>query len=252
MGKFAKKLEKQLKPLYKNLIEDVKTIQGPKDPFAVQWGKDYPTGDNEGIIFVGRATNQWHTTEENIDILFGNPTDGNTIFNCDDQMIWVEHCWNGTNYQTKRSAFWRVTRRVSQYYHPVNENNPCNDLEHVAWSNICKIQKDSGKNPSGRIFDNQIVRCQEIFKVELDTLSPKFVVMFVGNFGKREILSYLNGGDMPTMIERVPWNSNNVNGYNICVYKIDSTIFLCTEHPQGKDESSHVKCLISLINKYSK
>jgi hypothetical protein len=250
MGNFAKELEKQLKPLYLNLIEDVKNIQGPKYTFAVQWGKSYPTNNNEGIIFVGRATNTWGEPEENPDIekIFGLD-EKYAIFNLPDQMTWVNRDWDTYSH---KSAFWRVIRRVSQYYHPVNENNPCNDLEHVAWSNICKIQKDSGKNPSGRIFDNQIVRCQEIFKVELDTLSPKFVVMFVGNFGKREILSYLNGGDMPTMIERVPWNSNNVNGYNICVYKIDSTIFLCTEHPQGKDESSHVKCLISLINKYSK
>lgn len=236
---FAKQLEPKLKPLYSRLIEDVKDLTGPKDASAVQWGKFFPPEANEGILFVGRATNKWHTTEENIGVLFGNPTDSNTIFNCDDQMTWVYDCWNVGDYQTRRSAFWRVIRKVASHYYESDE------LNHVAWSNICKIQNHNGKNPEGRMFDCQIKTCQEIFKIELEVLSPHFVIMFIGNYGKREMLSYLNGGEMPQEVKTTTWSS-----YHAAVYKIGGIVYICTEHPMRKDEDTHVDCLRNLINKY--
>lgn len=237
---FAEKLEPQLKRLYQQLIEDVKELPGPKDAFAVQWGKLYPQKANEGILFVGRATNQWHTTEENIEVLFGDPGKGDTIFNCVDQMEWVYNDWNSKKgYATSTSAFWRVIRKVANSFYESDE------LNHVAWSNICKIQTDKGKNPEGRMFDNQIKTCQEIFKTELEILSPQFVIMFIGNYGKREMLSYINGGVMPQEIEIAGWSS-----YKAIVYKIGKMIFICSEHPMCKDETEHINCLRNLIQKY--
>lgn len=235
----AKQLGPKLKPLYRRLIEEVKELPGPKDAFAVQWGKFYPQNANEGILFVGRATNQWHTTEEDVNVLFGDPKLGSTIFNCDDQMTWVYDCWNGKKYATRRSAFWRVIRTVANSFYGTDE------LNHVAWSNICKIQKDNGKNPEGRMFDNQIKTCQEIFRTELEVLSPKFVIMFIGNYGKREMLSYINGGVMPQETEIVGWSS-----YKAMVYKIGEILFICSEHPMRKEETAHINCIRNLIQKY--
>lgn len=237
---FAIKLESALRPLYQELINSVNHIPGKKDTFAVQWGRYYPNINNDGLLFVGRATNEWHTTEEGIDVLFGDTRSGSTIFNCDDQMEWVYHCWNGEKYATKRSAFWRVIRSVSKSFYPEDE------LNHVAWSNVCKIQLDSGENPSNKMFDCQIHVCQKIFKTEIDVLSPKIVIMFIGNYGKREILSYMNNGSMPKAIETRIWNK-----YNAEVFIIDKTIYICTEHPMCKNECDHAKCLISLIKEYN-
>ena len=236
---FAKQLEPKLKPLYQRLIEEVKELPGPKVTFAAQWGKYYPEGANEGILFVGRATNSWRTTEEDINVLFGDPKLGSTIFNCDDQMTWVYDCWNGKGYATKRSAFWRVIRSVAGYFYETDE------LNHVAWSNICKIQEDYGNNPRSRLFDKQINTCKEIFKTELDVLSPKIVVMFIGDYGKEEMLSYMNGGEMPQEVESVEWST-----YKTKVYNIGKIIYLCSEHPMCKDETTHINCLKSLIQKY--
>lgn len=235
----AKELEPILKPLYQEMISSVKCLPGKKDTFAVQWGENYPISKKEGIIFVGRATNQWHTTEEDIDILFGNPDRGSTIFNCEDQMRWVYECWDGKDYATKRSAFWRVIRAVSKFFYPNDE------LSHVAWSNVCKIQMDNGKNPAGKIFDYQIEICKKIFKAEIDVLSPRFVVMFIGDYGKKEMLSYMNHGTMPKVEYSKRWD-----GYETHVYIIDEVYYICTEHPMGKNESEHIKCLLFLINKY--
>ena len=235
----ASQLEPILKPLYQRLINDVKHLPYLKDAFAVQWGKNYSSVNNK-IMFVGRATNQWHTTEENVDVLFGNPTQMSTIFNCDDQMTWVYDCARGKEYSTNRSAFWRVIRAVSRNYFPDDE------LNHVAWSNVCKIQYDSGKNPSGELYQSQIETCQKIFKVEIDVLQPQFVIMLVGWFGKTDILSYMNGGEMPECIERKNWDS-----YHAEVYKIGRTTYICTEHPERKNENEHIRCIISLIDKYN-
>ncbi len=235
----ANKLEPLLRPLYYELIMSVSHLSGKKDAFAVQWGKNYPVSKNNGIMFVGRATNQWHTTEVNIDVLFGDSKKESTIFNCDDQMSWVYHCWQGKDYATGRSAFWRVIRAVSGFFYSEDE------LSYVAWSNVCKIQMDSGKNPTNKIYDCQIETCQKIFKAELEVLSPRFVILFIGNYGKRDILSYMNHGNMPEPIATADWDR-----YKAYIYKIDDTIYICTEHPMGKNESEHINCLIALINKY--
>lgn len=237
---FAEKLLPKLKPLYKRLIADVSYINGEKHTFAVQWGKHFPINPNDGILFVGRATNCWVKAEENVDVLFGEPHLDSTFFNCDDQMIWVEHCANPYgNYNSNNSSFWRVIRAVARHYYPEDE------LNHIAWSNLLKIQKVSGKNPSGRIFDSQIETCEEIFKTELEVLSPKLIIMLTGGYAEREMLSFLNGGEMPTAVESVNWGN-----YAIDVYTIEDMFFFCTEHPQGKDEASHINCLIDLIDKY--
>lgn len=236
---FAKQLEPKLRPLYSKLIKDVSHIKVLKDTFAVQWGKFFPKEKNEGILCVGRATNEWYTTEENIDVLFGNSEMSSTIFNCDDQMTWVYDCWDKGTYQTRRSAFWRVIRAVANSFYGIDE------LNHIAWSNVCKIQKHSGKNPQGEMFDCQIKTCQEIFKTEIEILSPKFIIMFTGNYGRKEILSYMNGGNMPQPIDIDYWGR-----YKAIVYKIGNEYYICTEHPMGKEEHSHIECLKKQINKY--
>ena len=235
----AEKLRPLLKPLYNELFSSVKHINGEKDTFAVQWGSHYPLLNNNGIIFVGRATNQWRTVEDGIDALFGDPHDPSTFFNCHDQMTWVYDNEHGKGYSTNRSAFWRVIRAVARSFYPEDE------LNHVAWSNVCKIQKHSGKNPEGRIFDCQIDTCKKIFKAEMDILSPKYVTMFVGNYGKRDILSYMNGGKMPETICEKKWDR-----YKAEVYRINNIVYICTEHPMRKPEDEHIRCLISLINEF--
>lgn len=240
---FAVKLEQRLKPLYERLISDVSHLNREKYTFAVQWGKHFPHKQKDGFIFVGRATNGWGEESKDIDIdtLFGETNDSATIFNCDDQMTWVEVDKNG--YQkgpaSKASAFWRVIRAVACHFYPVDYIN------YIAWSNVCKIQYDDKKNPTGRLYDSQIDTCKEIFKTELDVLSPKFIIMFTGGYGESDMLSFLNGGEMPSAIDSANWGE-----YNVDVYAIGDMYFFCTEHPQGKAEQSHIDCLIELINKY--
>lgn len=206
----------------------------------MQWGKQYSL-EVPRIVFVGRATNEWHGTEKDVKKLFGDPENKETIFNCYDQMTWVARDAQSSVYATNSSAFWRVIRAVSRNFFPDDE------LNYVAWSNVCKIQYVDGKNPSGPLYDAQIETCKKIFKAEMDVLKPDFVIMFIGEFGKTDILSYMNGGKMPECIEIKKWDC-----YLAEVYKIGYTTYICTEHPMRKNESEHIECIISLIDKNKK
>ena len=116
MKNLTEKLKEALVPLYKELS----VIAQPADSaFCVQWGRNYPIKPNEGILFVGKAVNGWKEFDE-IDVLFGNGA--TRIFNEDDQMQWVENQEGGPNglYNTSKSAFWRVIKKISQMSYPDN------------------------------------------------------------------------------------------------------------------------------------
>lgn len=44
------------------------------------------------------------------------------------------------------------------------------------------------------------------------------------------------------------WGKNNE--YLINLYNFNGVYFLQTEHPQGKDEESHINAIVSIIEKY--
>ena len=77
----------QMKSLYSDLIASVKDFDNGKlVPFCMQWGALYPTAPHEGIMFYGRATNRWVTTDLNEDNLF-DIHNSDRIFARDDQMV---------------------------------------------------------------------------------------------------------------------------------------------------------------------
>ena len=235
-------LRQGLIPLYEELLEKTNVFSGIQYPFAVQWGKHYEPDSGKGILFVGRATNEWCSKSNNVDVLFGNPPSKDAIFNLKDQMTWVydsvrQH-WD--NYNTNRSAFWRIICGVASAFYPHGD-----ELSYVAWSNVCKIQRAGGKNPTGKMFALQIKTCEKILDKELEVLRPRIVVLFIGEYGKREILTYLNGGTMPVRVEKKAWVR-----YFARAYSIRDVVYICTEHPQGKPEKEHIDCLVSLINQY--
>lgn len=97
----------------------------------MQWGKNFPNADNDGLMFVGRATNGWQDHDYKASSFFGNSF--GQLFNLPDQMQWVEGAEGSSNYNTKSSAFWRVIKAVSSHFYPSNWSS------YVAWSDVCKV-----------------------------------------------------------------------------------------------------------------
>lgn len=61
---FAEHLETLFKSLYLKFVSDESSLSYSKYIFAILRVQSFPITRNEGILFVGRATNQWHTTEQ--------------------------------------------------------------------------------------------------------------------------------------------------------------------------------------------
>lgn len=240
MTTIAKRLERELRPLYERLISDVNRYEGITF-FCAQWGRNFPDSPNEGILFVGRAVNSWEYGEtRDVNVMFGGGE--YALFNRYDQMQWVEDCEGNEGegeYNTSRSTFWRLIRSVSENYYPDNWSS------HVAWSNVCKVAPTAGGNPSESLWTAQLETCQRILEKEIEVLSPRFVVFLTRGDWSDPFVSHLNGGVLPRSMEVKPWGR-----YGCTVYKIVNTVCICSEHPQGKDEVSHVAAIIELIDKY--
>lgn len=228
-----------LKPLFRELMSSVDSFQYDLAPFCIEWGKYYPDEPNTGIMFYGRAVNGWITIERDVDKLFDmdNP---NRIFACDDQMTWVDDC-AGPNegYNSNTSAFWRVIRRTASAFYPEDT------LSHIIWSNVCKVAPAAGGNPDDSLYYAQLPTAQKIMKKEIEIFSPKHVVLLTGEGWAKDFLFALNGRQSAEPIRSYEWGDSNE--YKVRVYKIENINFYLSEHPQCKNEATHVNALVQAI-----
>lgn len=233
------KLRESLRPLYVQLIKDIERCYQEDDLvcFAAQWGKFFPEETNDGVLFVGRATNGWTCLTPDVDVLFGETN--NAIFNLPNQMEWVDmQDRSKIGYNSRQSAFWRVIRKVSRHLYPEPE------LSHVAWSNVCKIAPD-GANPNDELYYAQLNTCQRILKAEIDSLAPKFVIFLTGLAWCKDFLYYL----IPDRNQR-PLCSEAWGNYDVKAFEHGGIYYLVSEHPQSKPEDEHAQAIIRLIDQY--
>lgn len=240
MQTLKERLKNELKPLYKDLLEHTADYCKDKTicPFIMQWGKDYPTDSNDGILFVGRATNGWITDDSDVENLFEGEK---RIFDLPNQMVWVKEKEGDAHWNSNNSAFWRVVRGVARNFYPDDE------LNHIAWSNLCKLAPDGG-NPSKTLYNLQLIDASKILSREVEILSPKFVVMLTNLDWADGFISGLNNDTEPVpnqIIEKKNWLN-----FTATVYEIGGRHVILSEHPQGKGEQEHIECLTSLINQF--
>ena len=234
-----KELAEKLKPLYQVMLDEVGDAKNDDHiKFCVQWGKHFPEEKNTGIMFYGRANNGWVCFDTNVEDIF-DPNNTERAFARDDQMIWVEESAGDVDgYNTNSSAFWRVIRNVANEFYPENE------LQHIVWSNLCKIAPD-GSNPSDALYYAQLPSACEIMKSEIDFFSPRHVVLLTGESWAMPFLKQIFGNDEPTIVGRATFGG--ARDYEIKVYEKENVFYYVSEHPQGKNESTHIEALVNLI-----
>lgn len=234
MESLDEKLREGLYPLYKELLES-DAFDDNIATFCVQWGEEFP--EKEGILFVGKATNGWLSTSKDVDVLFGNTDNG--IFNRVDQMEWINDLeGNDEGYDTKKSAFWRVVKKISSHFYQDKW------YANIAWSNLYKLALVENGNPDSSLRAKQHFACLKILKREIELLSPKYVIMFTSGWEK-DFLIYMNhGSDRLINIGKESWNWR---GYESEMYEIDNTFYITSCHPQGKPEQGRVDEIIRFL-----
>ena len=151
-------------------------------------------------------------------------------------MEWVMEQWGTglTDYNTKRSAFWRVIRALVGQFSGIDENSH-NWPSHLVWSNLYKVAPSDGGNPSERLCEVQLDGCKSLLGSEIHTYRPKHLLFLTGldwiepflqDFSKNyRSVSDSFVEDMGTM-DMGPDASAKV---------------VIAAHPQGKDESQWVR-----------
>lgn len=220
------KLKGVLREIYQRMLEDNRVSELAKENYCCMTpvvGKNYPKEQGKGFLFFGRATNGW---EAGVNYTFDD------IYNTQ-----LDRLYEYIN----KSAFLRVAGKVfSEYYGDDWFNN-------VAYSNLYKVAPNGG-NPKDSVCDAQWKYVTEIFKKEIETLLPKFVVLFTGKCWADDFIWYINGNTMPQPLETIIWDEDY--GYSLYVYKIGEVYYLVSEHPERKKEYLHAEAILSVFEKY--
>ncbi len=154
-------------------------------------------------------------------------------------MLWVTDWWGadraGGNYNTARSAFWRVIREVIIGLHIQHVNNQ-NWPSHLVWSNLYKIAPAKGGNPGSKLCNIQLQGCLELLKMEVTNYLPKRILFLTGIDWARDFITALRGNINTrnpafTHVEAYG-NANTAAGHQ---YR-----FVVASHPMGKPESPWV------------
>ena len=82
-------------------------------------------------------------------------------------------------------------------------------------------------------------------KTEIEFFSPKHVVLLTGEGWAMPFMKEIFGKDEPTIVGSAEFGG--VRDYEITVYEKDNVFYYVSEHPQGKNESTHIEALVKLI-----
>lgn len=234
-----------LKKLYTELIRILidKRDKYPETNLAVfssSVGKNY----NGNVMVVGRAVNGW---KHNL-----NPYSEQSVQECvvslhhaidTDNLDWVQEKWECRNdYNTRKSAFWRVAKSISAV---VNSHESFH-TDAIAWTNLYKVakakeddpSKKAGGNPSGRLQNAQFTICKQIFDAEVELLKPKNIVFLTGMDWVGDFLSSDESG-----------YTRIIGGkYVVRVGMYRNSNYIVGQHPQGKNETQQLKEIVEHLS----
>lgn len=192
------------------------------------------------LMVVGRAVNKW--LEAISPRLLANETERRSFLagleavsyppdTC--PMAWVHDQWGTSDlYNTRRSAFWRVSKRVLE---GVTQSLSEVWSSHLVWSNLYKIAPAAGGNPDGSLQQAQFEGCVELLKVELDRYRPRRLLFLTGLNWARPFLSSLGFEPFGEDLDRRFVEAVGATG---------ETRWVIAQHPMGKNEDVWVREVI--------
>jgi len=224
-------LKNKLMPLYSELLKH-KTKNG-YTTFCAQWGKEFPTSSNKGLMFVGKATNGWGA-EWDLERIFDD-TKEDCIFNNPNQMEWMADSQGNAQYNDNKSSFLRVLREATCELYQSDEW-----YKYISWSNLCKLAPSTG-NPNLATRKLHLDVNKKILHAEIELLSPKVVVFLTGMTWVKSFFNEFKDEAFKP-VKTIHWFK-----YTASLYNMGSYYIIISEHPQGKKEDPHIKALKNLI-----
>ena len=158
-------------------------------------------------------------------------------------MRWVTDAQGAKEYNTNKSAFWRVIRMTTADLSIANCQSP-NWSSYLIWSNLYKVSPKEKGNPSSRLKRIQLEYCKKLLAEELSHFSPKRLLFLAGMdwiepFIENELISFKlkPHGSYAELYGRVFVHSSG-----------QSIPAVVAKHPQGKPERELVDEIISAFS----
>jgi hypothetical protein len=191
------------------------------------------------LMVIGRAVNGWVvdlTVEEAGDAVKAETFVRAVRENSErDEMRWVtDLAGNRDGYNTSRSAFWRVNRRLA-LPHDADPARQAEWSSHLVWTNLYKCAPVAGWNPGGDFLRTQTPMACRLLAREIDELEPKRIVALTGRSWFEPFADYL-GLD-------VGWRSGLVEG----VATYGRRPIVVARHPMGKPEGPFVAEVLTAL-----
>ncbi len=178
-----------LPDIYRDLFDDMlaNVARGTPDPVVPLtpfWPIRGARYDSQ-LLVIGRSVNGWvddWTAEQlqegaqrgaAIDFLRADAEPAGR-----DRMAWVtDLCGAPTGYSTRRSAFWRVLRRLS-----TGDQDVPDWPSHLAWTNLYKVSPAAGWNPGADLQRLQRADAIALLALEITAFAPKRILALTGNW----------------------------------------------------------------------
>jgi hypothetical protein len=212
-------------------------LTGFSTMYCEEWKKE--------LMIVGRAVNGWGAPWRASDLR--NAQCCIEIFNdivssVHDEgrgrppMLWVSSRWGHsdydgvTDYNTAKSAFWRVTRTVVKLLKLADIDKPTWPLS-VVWTNLYKVSPHAGGNPGSKLCTLQFKSCARLLAQELLHWKPQRILMLTGMDWAKDFLHEL--GVHPDNLGSTKYVQAVCS---LSTEGLPATIVVA-KHPQGKKES---------------
>lgn len=245
-------LEKIYSNATKQLISSISQSKKSKlndiYPFVAQIGKNFDNSKFK-ILFVGKATNGWllnvscSATEQEIDSIYEkvafNMQCKDRLLHREDEMQWVENLeGNNKGYNTKRSQFWSVIKKVSETLEGAE-----NWSSKIAWTNLYKFAPYKG-NPNEELKRYQKENCWRILDEEINIFKPNCVAFLTSGWEDEYLIHRYNS--LPKC--NISSFRRNNKKYDISFFLAENTLFISSKHPMGKPIQEHADTICEIIN----
>lgn len=222
--------------LLTKLAEDPQLPHDKLTPFLPLVGDRY-TGE---LMVIGRAVNGWLDEWSPGELRDPGRRDGTIQISADYSMDWVVQKAGDKKYNTNRSAFWRVVKRVALDLGAVASSDVAWS-SHIAWSNLYKIAPTAGGNPSAELRCLQFSQCVSLLALEVEQLRPRHVLCLTG-------IDWFEPFAVPLGLNRLaPCRPGFrfVDG----MYLAGLQKWVVAQHPQGKPENEVVAEVVTAFGR---